>query len=101
MKTVPLKLVTVVAESVLKDRITREVMDLGASGFTMVQSHGRGSRGLRTGDIPGESVRIEVVVAREAADAIIGHLADKYFENYAVIAWVTDVDVVRGEKYVD
>lgn len=100
MKTVPLKLVTVVAESVLQDRITREVMELGASGFTLVQSHGRGSRGLRTGDIPGESVRIEVVVDHETADDIIAHMSEKYFENYAVIAWVTSVDVVRGEKYI-
>lgn len=100
MKTIPLKLVTIVAESVLKDRIIREVQELGASGYTLVQSQGRGSRGLRTGDIPGESVRLEVVVDDEAAGNIIDHLAEKYFENYAVIAWVTDVNVVRGDKYL-
>lgn len=100
MDVVPLKLVTIVCETVLRDRIPAEVMELGATGFTLVQSRGRGSRGLRTGDIPGESVRIEVVVDAPSADRIISHLSAKYFENYAVIAWITDVDVVRGEKYV-
>lgn len=100
MKHIPLKLVTIVAESVLRDRLPKELMELGASGFTLTQSHGRGSRGLRTGSIPGDSVRIEVVVDAEVEDRILDHLAEKYFDNFAVIAWATDVDVVRGEKYI-
>jgi len=100
MQTTPLKLVTVVAETVLEERLTRELMELGSTGFTVTPSHGRGSRGLRTGDIPGESVRIEAVVAAGVADAIIQRLSQRYFPDYAVIAWLTNVDVVRGEKYI-
>ncbi len=95
-----LRLVTIVAETILEERITRELVELGATGFTVTESHGRGSRGMRTGDIPGDSVRIEVVVATSVADAIVERLRDAYFPHYAVIAWLTDVDVVRGEKYV-
>jgi nitrogen regulatory protein PII len=100
MQTIPLKLVTVVAESVLRDRLPRELMELGASGFTLTQSHGRGSRGLRTGSIPGDSVRIEVIVDDEVCDRILQHLAERYFDNFAVIGWATDVNVIRGEKYI-
>ena len=99
MDTVPLKLVTIVAETVLEERLTRELMELGSTGFTVTESRGRGSRGLRTGDIPGASVRIEAVVEADVADDLITHLSGRYFTDYAVIAWVSDVDVVRGDKY--
>jgi len=95
-----LKLITIVAETVLRDRLPRRLLEWGATGFTVCASHGRGSRGTRTGDVPGESVRIEVIVDGEAADRILAGIRDLYFENYAVIAWVTDVQVVRGDKYV-
>lgn len=99
MDRVPLELVTIVAETVLEDRLTRELMELGATGFTVTESRGRGSRGVRAGTIPGESVRIEVVVGRPAADAILARIRERYFPDYAVIAWVTTVEVLRGEKY--
>lgn len=45
-------------------------------------------------------MRIEVVVSDEVADRILDHVAEHYFPNYAVIAFVADVAVVRGDKYV-
>ena len=95
-----LRLVTIVAERILEDRLTRDVMEAGATGFTVSESRGRGSRGMRAGDIPGEGVRIEVVVSPEVADRIVERLRDAYFPHYAVIAWLADVEVVRGDKYV-
>ena len=59
-----------------------------------------GSRGMRASDPPGQGVRIEVVVGPEVADRILDHVAEHYFPHYAVIAFVADVAVVRGEKYV-
>ena len=97
----PLKLVTIVAETVLRERITQRLLDWGATGFTVVESSGRGSRGIRTGDVPGESVRIETLVTRPIAIRILEEVAERYFPNYAVIAWVTEVEVVRGEKYLE
>ena len=99
MAATRLRLVTIVAETILEERITRELLELGATGFTVTESHGRGSRGMRTGDIPGQGVRIEVVVPSAVSERIVARLRDAYFPHYAVIAWLTDVDVVRGEKY--
>ncbi len=100
MDRVPLEVVTIVAETVLEERLTRELLELGATGFTVTESRGRGSRGVRSGTIPGESVRIEVVVGRGAAEAILARVRDRYFPDYAVIAWVTAAEVLRGDKYV-
>lgn len=100
MHTVPLKLVTIVAEPVLEERLVDALHRLGARGHTVVASHGAGSRGLRASDPPGEGVRIETVVGDDVAARILDHVAREYFAHYAVIAFVTRVEVVRGEKYV-
>jgi len=91
--------VTIVAEAVLEDRLTREIRSLGAHGFTVTEARGEGSRGIRAPDWEGRNVRIESIVSAEAADAILRHVADHYFAHYAVIAWVDDVEVMRGDKY--
>jgi nitrogen regulatory protein P-II 2 len=100
MITVGLKLITIVAEPVLEEQITFELRKLGARGFTVTASHGEGSRGMRASAVPGDGVRIEAVVSAPVADRVLDHVAQHYFPRYAVIAFVGDVQVVRGEKYV-
>ncbi|HEX9165866.1 MAG TPA: hypothetical protein VF862_08125 [Gemmatimonadales bacterium] len=100
MALTPLRLVTIVAEPVLESRLVRDLKALGASGWTLTESRGEGSRGMRASDVPGEGIRLEVVASPETADRIVAHVAEHYFPNYAVIAWVCEVQVVRGEKYV-
>ncbi|MBL8924265.1 MAG: hypothetical protein JNJ54_35780 [Myxococcaceae bacterium] len=95
-----LKLVTLVAEPVLEERLTSKLLELGATGFTVTDSRGQGSRGIRASTVPGEGVRIEVVVSADVAAVILQHVKDEYFPSYAVIAWVAEVEVVRGDKYV-
>lgn len=100
MLMVPLKLVTIVAEAILRDHLTAELKHLGAKGFTIIDARGDGSRHLRAGELPGENVRIDTIVSAAVAERILEHVAREYFSNYAVIAYVSDVAVVRGEKYV-
>ncbi len=100
MHTTKLKKVTVVAESVLEDHLLRELRALGARGYTITEARGEGSRGMRTMELGGKNVRIELLVGPEVADRILEHLAERYFPHYAVVAYVENVEVVRGEKYV-
>ena len=92
--------VTIIAEPVLEDRITRDLLQDGATGFTVIEARGKGTRGIRTGDIPGQNVRIETVVEKDVAERILRHVQNKWFESYAVIAWAHPTKVVRGDKYV-
>ncbi len=100
MQTVALKLITIVAEPVLEERLVAALHRLGARGHTVSAVHGAGSRGMRASDPPGEGVRIETVVSEAVSEQILEHVASAYFPNYAVIAFVTEVAVVRGEKYL-
>lgn len=100
MHTVTLKLVTIVAERLFRDQVQEELRKLGAKGFTVTDATGKGSRGVGASEWEGRNVRIETVVAPEVADRIVEHVAERYFEHYAVIVWVQSVEVVRGEKYL-
>lgn len=95
-----LKLVTVIAEAVISDKIIREILRLGATGYTATDAEGQGSRGVRASEWEGKNVKIETLVQEKVAGEILAVLALHYFPNYAVVAYVQDVTVVRGDKYV-
>lgn len=60
---------------------------------------GEGSRGVRASEWEGRNVRIETLVIAAVAATILGTLARDYFPQFAVVAFVDQVRVVRGEKY--
>jgi hypothetical protein len=93
-----LKLVTIVAELVLKEQLLEKVLELGATGYSYWEASGFGSRGARK-DISGENIMIETICPEAVASAILTYVSHHYFANYACIAWVSDVAVVRGEHY--
>ncbi|MER3443214.1 MAG: transcriptional regulator [Meiothermus sp.] len=99
MQTVPLKLVTIIAEAFLEEKLVREIKKLGASGYTLSPARGEGSRGVRASEWEGGNVRLEVVASPQVAERILERLAEVYFPSYAVIAFTQTVEVVRGEKY--
>lgn len=99
MQTVPLKELTIIAEAVLEDRLLREVRELGARGYTLSEVRGEGSRGVRAAEWEGKSIKVEMLISPEVADRILEHVAKEYFQHYAVVAYVLDVQVIRGEKY--
>jgi len=100
MKTLPMKCITVVSEAVVTEHIINDFLKLGASGYTTTAAEGKGSRGLRASEWEGRNVKIEALVSSPVADKILECLSENYFKNFAVIAWVHDVNVVRGEKYM-
>jgi nitrogen regulatory protein P-II 2 len=94
-----LKKVTIVAEALLEDRIVRICHEAGARGHTVTEARGEGSRGVRATEWEGKNVKIETIVPEPTAEAILTRVAEEYFAHYAVIAYVSDVRVIRGEKY--
>jgi nitrogen regulatory protein P-II 2 len=100
MKTIPLKLVTIVAETVLESHLVEEILELGAKGYTCTHASGRGKRGVRVSDVEEGNVKIETIVSPVVAERILEHLSENYFRHYAVIAYLENIEVVRGDKYV-
>ncbi len=100
METTEIRLLTIVAEEILRDRLLEEIRRAGAKGFTLTQAEGEGSRHRRVGDVLGGNIKLEVLASVAVADRLLSVLASDYFPHYALIAYVTTVGVVRGERYV-
>lgn len=88
MKTVPLCLLTVIAESVLRERLIQDVRDAGAKGFTITDADGEGSRQRRVGEIFGANIRLETIVSAEVADRLLHVLSAEHFLS-AMPSWLT------------
>ncbi|MFM8848234.1 MAG: P-II family nitrogen regulator [Actinomycetota bacterium] len=99
MNTVSRRLVTIIAESVIEQRLIADVKKCGAKGYSVGHVRGEGQTGGRALDITGSSLRLETVVTDAVADAILSMLGAEYFDRYAVVAWVTPVSVARPERF--
>ena len=73
---------------------------LDASGYTVTNARGSGSRGVRSASWSESSnVRIEVVCSEELADKVAKTVSEKYYDDYAMIIFESDVRVLRSEKF--
>lgn len=93
------KLLTIVAEQGLENRLVTLVHHAGAKGHTVSPAHGEGPRGQRFGDMTGGNIRLETVVSDDVAESIIATLQADYFPHYAVSCWLSEVEVVREDRY--
>jgi nitrogen regulatory protein P-II 2 len=89
----------VVCEAALEPRLIRDVMALGAKGYTIADAHGTGPRNQRNGDLEGGNIRLEVVAEEATVVLILEQLEKDYFPHYAVSAWVSDVEILRPDRY--
>lgn len=99
MHTVNLRLVTIIVEHVLEQRIIADLRRLGARGYTVSEVHGEGTRGVHASAWQGANLKFETLVPEVVADRILEHIAAAYFHDYAVVAYVTTVEVVRSAKF--
>ncbi len=94
------KLLTVVCEAGLESRLAEDVMRLGAHGYTVTDARGRGSRGVRNAAWDtAANIRLEVVCEEQVAQKIAEHLKKNYYDNFAMILFSVDVEVLRPEKF--
>jgi nitrogen regulatory protein P-II 2 len=100
MTTHPMKLVTIVCESHAREAVTKLLRETGAHGWTLFPVEGDGAHGKRPADIPEfANVQIEVIVPPEVANALIERLGCEFFPRYAMIAFESDIRVLRPGKF--
>ncbi len=100
MQLQTLKLVTIIAEDIIKGPLRKMGLAQGATGYTCSEAQGYGSRGSRTDETVSGNVRIEFICSTEVAEKILTEVAHNFVENYACISWMVDVQVARGARYV-
>ena len=94
------KVLTIVTEAALERELVQEIERLGAHGYTIADVRGKGDRGIRNaGWSLSANIRIEVVCAADTAHAIAAVLKERYYDNYGMILFIGDVEVLRPEKF--
>lgn len=89
----PAVLITIIGETVLKDRIVKLLKSHDVSGYTINQVQGEGGHGRRLSDLAGYNTNIEIktVVSLEASDAIFLALKQEQ-GNHALIAFRHNIE---------
>ena len=100
MSTIRCKLVTIITEAALESELLGRLERLGASGYTVTNARGKGSRGIRdAGWTSSSNIRIEVICSEELAAKITQYLHEKYYQHYAMVVYESDVSVLREGKF--
>lgn len=93
-------LLTIVTESILKERLVNDLKNAGATGWTLSAAQGEGPRNRRVSEVEGGNIRVEILADPETIERIWTVLKDSYFSNYAVAAWQSKVQVSRADRYM-
>jgi nitrogen regulatory protein PII len=94
------RMVTIVTEAALERALVTELEALGVKGYTITDARGKGSRGMRQSDWAQQgNIRVEVICDPSLADRIAGQVRDKFYDNYAMILFLQDVNVLRSDKF--
>jgi len=99
METVILKRVVIIGDCDLESRLLKDVLSLGATGYTCYSVRGRGGRGIRPRYEKSANLKIEVIASPEVALKILEHIAENYFEDYAMIGFIDNVEVLKGQHF--
>lgn len=94
-----IELITIVTESVLKERLVHDLRRIGVRGWTITVAQGEGPRNRRVSEVDGGNIRVEVLADQPTIERIWKLLNDSYFSNYAVAAWQNSVLVSRPDRY--
>lgn len=95
-----MKLVTIVCESYAREPVTQLLRIVGANGWTLFPVEGDGSHGKRFADIQeSANIQIEVIVPPEVSAQLLEKLSDELFAPYAMIAFESEVRVLRPGKF--
>ncbi len=93
-------LLTIFTESTLEHVLIKDMDRLGIRGYTISDARGKGSRGVRDAAWDeSKNIRVEVLCARQQAETLLAHLQQRYYSNYAMVAYLSEVEVLRPEKF--
>ncbi|MBW8313283.1 MAG: transcriptional regulator [Hydrogenophaga sp.] len=93
-------LLTVFSEASLEPLLIRDMDRMAIRGYTFSDARGKGSRGVRDASWDeSRNIRLEVICARAQAEALLAQLQERFYANYAMVAYLSEVEVLRPEKF--
>jgi nitrogen regulatory protein PII len=96
----PMKLINIVANATLEDRLVDIAEKHRASGYTVLEARGAGSAGLQTGVLEGESnILFMLVVPESRLDEVLADVERLMKRGHHLAAFITDTQVLRPDKF--
>ena len=99
------KKLVIVTEKVLLKKIAKIIDQAGATGYTVIDAGGKGSRNIRSSGRPTVSdtqsnIKFEVLTRnRDTALRISDEVAAQFFDDYSGIAYLCDAEVLHAHKF--
>jgi len=101
MKLYDVKLLTVTCEILAQKNVIEILTKHNITGYTTYEVEGNGAKGLRGQGLKNEkNVKVEVILQENTLQDVVEEIARTLFTNFAVILYVSDVGVLRTEKFV-
>jgi len=100
MKLYNVKLLTITCEILSQKNIIEILKKHEITGYTTYEVDGNGARGLRGQGLQAEkNVKVEVIMREEKLQDVVEEISRTLFANFAIVLYVSDVGVVRTEKF--
>jgi len=93
-------LLTVFAKAPLEPLLVADMDRLSIRGYTISDARGKGGRGVRDASWDEScNLRLEIICARPQAEAFLQHLQARYYAHCAMVAFLSEVEVLRPDKF--
>jgi nitrogen regulatory protein PII len=99
------KKLVIITEKVLLKKVAKIIDQAGATGYTVLETGGKGSRNVRSSGQPIASdtqanIKFEVLTEdRDMAEDIADKVGVTFFNDYAGIAYICDAEVLYGHSF--
>ncbi len=101
----PAKKLVIITEKILLKKVAQIIEESGATGYTVMETGGKGSRNVRSTGQPSVSdtqvnVKFEVLTPdRDMAESIADQVAIKFFIDFAGMIYISDAEVLYGHSF--
>ncbi|PNW53514.1 UNVERIFIED_CONTAM: hypothetical protein BEN50_09705 [Euhalothece sp. KZN 001] len=99
------KKLVIITEKLLLKKVAKIIDAAGATGYTVLETGGKGSRNVRSSGQPTvgdteSNIKFEVLTpTREMALKISDEVAAQFFEDYSGITYLCDAEVLHAHKF--
>ena len=101
MKLYEVKLLTVTCEILAQKNVIDILAKHKVTGYTTYEVEGNGAKGLRGQGLKNEkNVKVEVILQENTLQDVVEEIARTLFTNFTIVLYVSDVGVLRSEKFV-
>ena len=101
----PASKLVIITEKLLLNKVANIIDEAGATGYTVLETGGKGSRNVRSSGQPSVSdtqsnIKFEVLTEnRDIALKISDRIALEFFDDYSGIAYICDAEVLYAHKF--